>query len=210
MLYFDLKRMMTLILTINLDIVKMYLYTKNEVLSYNGSKVIIWTRKSSCVNARGIPTAAYQVLHLLLEVGYPPAGVLPPGQSNGGYPRWGTPQPGLMEGSTQGGVPPGRGTPQSGLMGVPKVGTPSRGTPWPGLVGGTWGGYPLAGEPPPPPGPGLGTPPSGPGRGTPPPRCGQTDGWTDTCQNITFPRTTYAVGNKQTDRQTQRQTWLDI
>ena len=27
-----------------------------------------------------------------------------------------------------------------------------------------------------------------------PPRCGQTDGWTDTCQNITFPRTTYAVG----------------
>ena len=29
------------------------------------------TRKSSCVNARGIPTAAYQVLHLLPEVGYP-------------------------------------------------------------------------------------------------------------------------------------------
>ena len=29
------------------------------------------TRKSSCVNARGIWTAAYQVVHLLPEVGYP-------------------------------------------------------------------------------------------------------------------------------------------
>ena len=55
------------------------------------------TRKSSCVNARGIPTAAYQVLHLFPEVGsegggwvpevwYPP----PPGQVwwGGGYPRY--------------------------------------------------------------------------------------------------------------------------
>ena len=25
----------------------------------------------------------------------------------------------------------------------------------------------------------------------------QNDGWTDTCQNITFPRTTYAVGKNQ-------------
>ena len=29
----------------------------------------------------------------------------------------------------------------------------------------------------------------------PDPACGQTDWWTDTCQNITFPRTTYAGGN---------------
>ena len=44
------------------------------------------TRKSSCVNARGIPTATYQVLHLLPEVGYPQA------RSNGGgYPQQGYP-----------------------------------------------------------------------------------------------------------------------
>ena len=75
------------------------------------------SRKSSCVNARGIPTAVYEVLHLL---------------------------------SCRGGVPPGR----------------------------TWLGYPscLARW------------------GTSSPRW-QTDGWTDTCQNIAFPRTTYAVGN---------------
>ena len=35
------------------------------------------TRKSSCVNARGIPTAAYQVLHLLACMGGPPAGGVP-------------------------------------------------------------------------------------------------------------------------------------
>ena len=52
----------------------------------------------------------------------------------------------------------------------------------------------------PPSGPGQGTLLAGPGQGNlrpggvPP--CGQKDGWTDTCQNITFPRTTYAVGNK--------------
>ena len=62
-------------------------------------KRLLWktqlTRKSSCMNARGIPTTAYQVLPLLPEVGYPPAGV---------------PQPGLM-GVPKVGVPPGRGTP---------------------------------------------------------------------------------------------------
>ena len=57
------------------------------------------TRKSSCVNARGIPTAAYQVLHVLTEVGYPPVGV-PPHQ--------GTPCPGLTGGTL--------GTPHPGLM----------------------------------------------------------------------------------------------
>ena len=76
-------------------------------------------RKSSCVNARGMLTAAYQVPHLLPEVGYPPGrgtpparsdsgdtrGVVPPPQqghplarSNGGYPRWGIPQQGTPPG----------------------------------------------------------------------------------------------------------------
>ena len=71
------------------------------------------TRKSSCVNARGIPTAAYQVLHLWSCWG-----------GGGGY------HPSDLDG---GGAP-----------------------------------------------------------------CGQKEGWTDTCQNITFPRTTYAVGNNVT------------
>ena len=44
-----------------------------------------WTRKSSCVNARGIPTAAYQILHLFPQVGYPLA------RSDRGYLRWGVP-----------------------------------------------------------------------------------------------------------------------
>ena len=32
-----------------------------------------------------------------------------------------------------------------------------------------------------------------------PPVDRQIDGWTDACQNITFPRTTYAGGNKPID-----------
>ena len=69
------------------------------------------TRKSSCVNARGIPTAAYQVLHLLPEGGdIPPLQGTPLAMSDGGgYPRWGTPQQGYplarSDGGTQGGVP---------------------------------------------------------------------------------------------------------
>ena len=38
---------------------------------------------------------------------------------------------------------------------------------------------------------GVPSPPAGSGWGTPP-----QDGWTDTRQNISFPRTTYAVGNE--------------
>ena len=71
---------------------------------------------SSCVNARGIPTAAYQVLHLLTEVGY-----------------------GLM-GGTQGGVPPGPGLTFNG-EGIPEVGTPPIGVP-PGWI---WLGSPPLG-----------------------------------------------------------------
>ena len=76
------------------------------------------------MNARGIPTAAYEVLHLLSctrwgtsPSGYPP----PPARSDGGgYPRWctphlGTPWPGPMGWGTRGGV------------GMPlEVGTPIR------------------------------------------------------------------------------------
>ena len=129
------------------------------------------TRKSSCLNARGIPTAAYQVLHLLPKVGYPPR-------------QWGPPQPDPM-GDTQGGIPPDRGRPPPwpDLIGVPEVRYPLAGVPpsqvWQGVPKwGTRGGVPPACT-------WLGYPPS----------CGQTDRWTDTCQNITFPRTTYVVGN---------------
>ena len=111
---------------------------------------LLITRKSSCVNARGIPTAAYQVLHLLTKVGYPPPS---------GYPH-----PGLMGVP---GVPPCWGTPLSrsdgGYLGYPPVRVP----PHPGLTGGyPW--YPPSGHPP------VGVPPCQgtlPHQGTPP-------GWT--------------------------------
>ena len=123
------------------------------------------------MNARGILTAAYHILHLLTKVGYPPVGVPPhPGPTRGRYPTLGTPQSGY----TPLRVPP---------VGVPpSQGTPSQGTPL---------GYPpvrvpLIGVPP------IGVPPC---QGTPldlarVPHLGvdrQIDGWTDTCQNITFP-----------------------
>ena len=135
------------------------------------------TRKSSCVNARGIPTAAYQVLHLLTEVGYPPLGY-PPSRSDGGYPRWGTTHWGTPPsrsdpGGTRGGVlpigvPPCWGTPCQGIppLGYPPIGVPPRlDLAWVPPPGWTWLGYP------------------------PPPRCEQTE-------NITFPHPSDAVGNK--------------
>ena len=131
----------------------------------------------------------------------------------GGYPR-GTPS----------------GYPLPGLTGgYLRWGTPIRVPPWPGLMGGTQDGGPLfcfeylndklasryiesigdlyltqhwdckggrgldlAGVPP---------PPSWTWPGTPLGVERQIDGWTDTCQNITFPRTTYVVGNE---------TWLSV
>ena len=85
------------------------------------------TRKSSCVNARGIPTAAYQVLHLLSctgEGGYPCRGVPHPcqgvshpcqGVPNLGYPPirpcWGVPHHGYP--------PPAGVPPWLDLAGVP-------------------------------------------------------------------------------------------
>ena len=145
------------------------------------------TRKSSCVNARGIPTAAYQVLHLLSCTRWgnpPPQSGLPPPQPGptwgGGYPRRGTPQRGLTGGYPRWGTPG-----QVWLGGYPQVGVPP-------MVE-----SPLAGVP-----PGWGTPhldltrvPPGHvwlGGVTPPPSWNWlgyrwVDGWTDTCENITFP-----------------------
>ena len=159
------------------------------------------TRQSSCVNARGIPTAAYQVLHLLPEVGYPPGEFPTPpllARSNGGGGgcTWGgvPPQPGLTGGRGRWGTPPSRVPPARSngavyprwvtpLAGYPPARyppgqvwwgeVPEVGTPWPGLMGGT---------------PQLGSPPRLDLAGVPPPLVDrQNDGWTDTCENITFP-----------------------
>ena len=96
------------------------------------------------MNARGIPTAAYQVLHLLPEVGYPPQPGLTGGTRGGvlparyfeGYPRWGMSPAGIH--------------PLPGLMGVLEVGyCPSR-VPLARSDGGytrwctPWQRYPLA------------------------------------------------------------------
>ena len=86
------------------------------------------------MNARGIPTAAYQIFH----------------------PRWGT--------------PPSRGTPRS--------------------EGGNQGEVPLAGVPPHLDLAGYSPPHLDLAEVAPP----GVDRQTDTCQNITCPRTTYAVG----------------
>ena len=45
---FDLDPM-TLVLKFDLDMVKMYLHTKNEVPSYSSSKVIAWTDRQTRV-----------------------------------------------------------------------------------------------------------------------------------------------------------------
>ena len=100
-----------------------------------------------------------------------------------------TPQPGLVGRGTQGGVPPIRVPPgqvrQDG--GYPRWHTPLvRVTPQPSPT------------PPPRTGPGRGTPHldlAGVPRPPPPGVDRQNHRRTDKCQNITFPRTTYAVGN---------------
>ena len=51
---FDLDPL-TLVLKLDLDMVKMYLHTKNEVPSYSGSKVIAWTDRQTRVKL--LPTA---------------------------------------------------------------------------------------------------------------------------------------------------------
>ena len=109
--------------------------------SFDAHAQHVITRKSSCVNARGIPTAAYQVLHLLPKVGSPPLRqgyTHPPARSDsGGYPRWGNPP-------TRGTPPQHRSPSARSDGGYPRWGTPpGRGTPPPAW---TWPGYP----PPPP------------------------------------------------------------
>ena len=145
--------------------------------------IILHTRKSSYVNARGIPTAAYQVLP---EVGYPPyRGTPQPGLMGGTRgeisPHQGTPQARSDKGCTQGGVPPLLGYPPGQVwQGGTQGGVPHQGTPRPGPMevpevwqGDTRGGVPPVRYP------WQGYPPVQPGRGTPPPRCGQTDRWMD-------------------------------
>ena len=127
------------------------------------------TRKS-CVNARVIPTAAYQVLHLLPEVGYPPPPWqwYPPVRSDRGVPEVGYPQARSDRGYSRWGTP---------LAGVPPSqvwwGVPQWFLPQPGLTGGTWGGvnYRPGGVP-----PWLGYPPLDLA-GVPPPVDRQMDGW---------------------------------
>ena len=174
------------------------------------------TRKSSCVNARGIPPAVYWVLFLLSYLGTPP-----PPLAGGGVPEQGTPQAGYPPswpgwGGTWPGYPPPPGR-------VP----PGQGTPHPDLAG--EGGY-LTRVPPPPrvppgrvPPPQLdlaGYPPAGPGRIPPPPQClphgilgnvakhygiwvpppppvdRQMEGQAHV-KTLPFRRTTYAGGNKR-------------
>ena len=159
------------------------------------------TRQSSCVNARGIPTAAYQALRVQScprEVGYP--GRVPPGWGTppswpgwGEYHGWVPPLAGVPPVLTWPGrrypkwVPPGWGTPHPDLAGGYPWQAPSGqddGVPWPGQDGWYPGWVP----------PGWGTPPPiGPGWGTSlldlagvPPQV-WTDRQTDMCQNIIFP-----------------------
>ena len=166
------------------------------------------TRQSSCVKARGIPTTAYQVLHLLsctkggstpsLMGGTPslPAGY-PSQVQTGGYP--------IPPGGTPPQVPPiwpggGYSIPTGG---IPHLRLPPCHLDLAGVLPAiwTWLGYP---------------PPSGPGQGTPiwmwlgyrypppaPPNWtwpGYPPLWTDRQTRVkTLPsrRTTYAIGKKR-------------
>ena len=82
------------------------------------------TRKSSCVNARGIPPAVYWVILLLSYLGTPPRPDLAGGGIWPGYPPWqGTPLSwpgGYLDRVPPGRVPPGR---------VPPPGWTWQGTP---------------------------------------------------------------------------------
>ena len=102
--------------------------------------------------------------------------------AKGGYP---VPGPGGVPHHRSG----GRGVPHprsAGTLGTPHLPDLGWGTPpgqtWDGVPppGQTWDGVP---------------PPARPGMGYPPPPA-SVDRHTDSCQNITFPRTTYAGGKK--------------
>ena len=113
----------------------------------------LWTRKSSCVNARGIPTTAYQVLHVLSCT----SGGTPVGVTLCRHPLGGVPPSWPGPGGTLGGCP---------LSGVPHCpdlagGYPGQALPWLGYPT-SWPdwGYPRQVPP------WLGYPPSWPA-GTP-------------------------------------------
>ena len=131
----------------------------------------VQTRKSPCVNARGIRTATYQVLHLLSCTG----GVLHPCQ-------WGAPRPALDRGYPHPALD-GGWYPHLALDGEVPPSLDGK-YPHPALDG----GYPHRDR-----GYQMGVPPiqgwmgvptlAGPDQVTPL----WTDRWTDTCQNMTFP-----------------------
>ena len=99
-------------------------------------------------------------------------------------------------GGTWPGSPPGGYLTRVPPRGVPDPGTPPEGVRVPPRGG---SGYPPGGSGYPPPvlphGI-LGNVAKHYGIWVPPPVDRQIDGWTDACQNITFPRTTYAGGKK--------------
>ena len=97
-------------------------------------------RKSSCVNTRGIPTAAYQVLHALSCPGvYPYRGDSHPDLARGhlvwAHPGWGTPVLTWLGGSTLGGHPLAGVPPPLTWLGGTWMGTPGW-VPCPDLAGG--------------------------------------------------------------------------
>ena len=139
------------------------------VAGKNFMETILLTRQSSCVNERGIPNAAYQVLHLLSCTGggllHPCQGGTPPWVPPPSWPGWGVPHlryppswPGQKGYPIPAGEYPTSGTPHPDLAGgypIPAGGYPTSGTShqtWPGSppIIPCWGTphLDLAGEPP--------------------------------------------------------------
>ena len=172
-------------------------------------------QESSCMKARSILTAAYQVLHVLSCPGGGTQVTPPPSWPGPGGLHWGgCPQAGLPPILTWPGGYPGVGTPILTWLGGTPGGHPLAGVPpiltWLGDTPGrhpppagvppilTWpavkGGYPRQGYPPVWTWPGY--PPGLDLTGVP-----NVDRWMDGQTRVkTLPsrRTTYAVGNKQT------------
>ena len=163
------------------------------------------TRMSSCVNVRGFFDRGVKRTPFVRPV--PGVRVYPCGgyflvvynYGEGGFtPPWIQPiRPGWTL-SLPRGVPHPGYPPHQTWLGDP---IPGQEVPHRGYPHQTWLGYPPSNlaRVPLPSAPGWGTPQLDLA-GIPPPPAPhvdrQTDGRTDTCQNITFPRTTYAVGKK--------------
>ena len=139
-------------------------------------KLFIPTRKSSCVNARGILPAVYWVLLLLSYLGTPPPVLTWLGTPPTGYPPAGSPQQGTpQQGTPCGRVPSRLGTPPA---------APGRVPPWclpHGILGNVAKHY---------------------GIWVPPPVDRQIDGWMDGQTRVkTLPSrcTTYTGGNNHSN-----------